>query len=315
MGANLAEPLKAAAIQLGFDLVGITTADPPDAGRRIAAWIEAGRHGEMSFMARTARVRTDPGLFQPGAASVVCVAMAYDDTAEIECGRRGATARVAAYAARPDYHKVIKKALVRLGRTLSSWVPRAAWRAAVDSSPVAEKALAERAGLGFIGANTLLTNRELGSRLLLGELVTDVPLPPDEPAPNLCGDCHACVAACPTGALDAPHQLDARRCIAYLTVEHRGELPENHPSLHGYLFGCDLCQRACPFNVAPARCGQALAFRPELVSPRVDDLLGEDERTWRCRTAGTPLSRLDFTRLQRNLAALRHVEGNLDHGL
>jgi epoxyqueuosine reductase len=261
----------------------------------------------MRYLATTAAVRAHPTRFLPGARSVVCVAMSYHDAHEPPRLRPASgRAVVARYARRNDYHTVLKTRLLRLGRWLAAKEPGADWRVAVDTAPLLEKALAQRAGLGWIGRNTCLVNPKLGSELLLGELVTTLPLPPDPPQPGLCGDCRACVDACPTRTLDANRRLQARRCIAYLTIEHSGELPASPPPpLHGHLFGCDICQAVCPFNEAAApSCAQPLRPRPALISPVLSQLAALDEHGWRALAAGTPLKRLNFATLQRNLAAL-----------
>lgn len=293
---------------LGFQLVGIASADPLDGDdSRLQAWLAAGSHSEMSYLATTAAVRAHPARFLPGARSVVCVAMSYHDAHEPPKLRpEGGRAVVARFARRSDYHTVLKIRLLRLGRWLAGKEPGAGWRVAVDTAPLLEKALAQRAGLGWIGRNTCLVNPKLGSELLLGELVTTLPLPPDPPQPGLCGDCRACVDACPTRALDASRGLQARRCIAYLTIEHSGELPASPPPpLHGHLFGCDICQAVCPFNEAAApSCAQPLRPRPALISPSLSQFAALDKHGWRALASGTPLKRLSFAKLQRNLAAL-----------
>jgi len=300
---DLAARLKAFAQQeLGFDLVGITSAAPLPGGKHLARWVEAGFHGTMHYMAQTAELRADPRALLPGAASVVCVACAYHDPPDPppQPGR----ARIARYARRRDYHRAMRKKLLALGRFLQQLVPGARYRVVVDSAPLLEKELAQRAGLGFIGKNTCLINRRLGSELLLGELLTDVVLPVDSPEVEHCGRCTACLAACPTEAFLGPYQLDARRCIAYLTIEHQGQLPEGTPLL-GYLFGCDLCQAVCPWNRhAPPRVSPLLPTRAELASVPLDTLARMDEASWREFARGTPLGRLTFPRLQRNLRLL-----------
>ncbi len=297
------DAIKSAARALGFDLVGITSAEEIEDASRLAAWVAADQHGEMRFLAETLATRVTPGAFLPGAASVVCVAMSFANPRSDAPRGDDPPVRVAAYAARRDYHTVIRSRLIRLGRAISSWAPGASWRVAVDSAPVAEKALAARAGLGWIGANTLLLNRHHGSRLLLGELVTDVRLRPDSPVPSLCGECTACVSACPTRALAAPRRLDARRCIAYLTVEHRGAIPPDlAPCLGDHFFGCDCCQNACPWNHGgAAETNPALTTRTELLALRVGDLQELGHTGWRRLAGATPMRRLDASRFARNL--------------
>jgi epoxyqueuosine reductase len=261
----------------------------------------------MAYMAETAAVRCDPGRFLDGARSVVCVAMSYhDEGEEPELAPGGTRAVVARYARRKDYHAVIRPRLVRLGRFLADHAPGARWRAAVDTAPLLEKELAQRAGLGWIGKNTCLINRRLGSELLLGELVTDVELPCDEPETDHCGHCVACLDACPTGALPAPYRLQATRCISYLTIEHRSELPADLvPRLGAHLAGCDICQAVCPWNRRPPAAATApLRLRPHLARIEIDTLRELDEEGWRRFAAGTPLRRLSYGMLRRNLQAV-----------
>ncbi|HVN74729.1 MAG TPA: tRNA epoxyqueuosine(34) reductase QueG [Thermoanaerobaculaceae bacterium] len=308
MSADLASEVKSFATrELGFDLVGITTAEPLPGGKRLARWIDRGAHGDMSYMATTLAVRADPRAFLPGARSVVCVAMSYRDAPEPpETGAAGERAVVARYARRRDYHKVLRGRLVRLGRLLADRVPGAAWRPAVDTAPLLEKELAQRAGLGWIGKNTCLINRTLGSELLLGELVTSVALPPDEAETDHCGTCTLCLEACPTRAFDGAKSLDARRCISYATIEHRGAFPESVlPGLGGHVFGCDICQAVCPWNRrAPVSCNPALATRAGLRELSRTRLAALDDAGWTAVSAGTPLRRLDGARLRRNLDAI-----------
>jgi epoxyqueuosine reductase len=304
----LATEIKTFARQtLGFQLVGVTTAKPLPGAAHLARWLAAGSHGEMGYMAETAPLRGDPGAFLPGTKSIVCVAMSYHtepDAGEAAPGERRAI--VARYAQRKDYHKVIKARLTRLGRFVGERVPGARWRSAVDTAPVLEKELAQRAGLGWIGKNTCLINRALGSELLLGELFTTVELPADEPESDHCGTCTACLDSCPTKAFAAPRQLDARLCISYLTIEHHGPVPGPLlPALANHLFGCDICQAVCPWNrrAAPS-CAPSLATRPHLQRLTRGVLETLDAEQWLSLSAGTPLRRLDFTRLRRNLAAI-----------
>ena len=308
MSVELAAAIKSFALrELGFSLAGIAGAGPLPGGARLRKWVERGSHGTMTYMADTVAVRCDPGSFLPGAKSVVCVAMSYHDHPEA-AEPAGASDRVAVarYARRPDYHRVIRARLVRLGRFLAERSPGASWRPAVDTAPVLEKELAQRAGLGWVGKNTCLINRALGSELLLGELVTDVELAADAPETDHCGTCSACLAACPSRAFDAPRVLDARRCLAYATIEHRGAFPAALlPSLGNRLFGCDDCQAVCPWNRhARPSCAPALAPREHLaaLSRRRLGRLGREG--WVAVTAGTPLRRLDAQRFVRNLEAI-----------
>jgi len=296
---------------LGFDLVGITTAEPLAGAAHLARWVGEGAHGGMTWMAETAPLRGDPRALLPGARSVICVAMSYHTAPDPAGAAPPGRALVARYARRKDYHKVIKTRLTRLGRRLATIVPGARWRTAVDSAPLLEKELAQRAGLGWIGKNTCLINRGLGSELLLGELLTTAALPPDKPESDHCGTCTACLTACPTGALPETRRLDARRCLSYLTIEHRGPLPAALlPSLGDHLFGCDICQDVCPWNRhAPPSCAPPLATRPHLERLTRAELERLDEAGWAAVAAGSPLRRLDYPRLRRNLAAIAAGRG------
>lgn len=313
MAASLtAELLDHARGVLGFDLAGVARAEPLAGAARLKAWLAAGRHGEMRHLTDTAEVRADPSRFLPGARSVVCVAMSYHDPSESAAAAPADGVAIARYARRADYHRVLRRRLVALGRFLSDRVPGAGWRPAVDSAPVLERELAWRAGLGWIGRNACLINRRLGSELLLGELVTDVELSPGVPEGDQCGTCRACIEACPTDALSEADRLDARRCIAYLTVEHRSALPAGLASALGpHLFGCDICQAVCPWNRhAEPSCNPALAARPHLGSLSAAALATFDEPGWLAVAAGTPLRRLDYPRFRRNLEAVgRNLAG------
>lgn len=289
---------------LGFDLAGVAPAVPLAGAARLRAWLAAGQHGDMSSMADSAEVRGDPSRLLPGARSVVCVGMSYHDPPEPdEPAPTALRVVIARYARRRDYHHVLKRRLVALGRFLAARVPGARWRPAVDTAPVLERELAWQAGLGWIGRNTCLINRRLGSEVLLGELLTDVELEPGEGEPDRCGSCRACLEACPTGAFTAPGVLDARRCIAYLTIEHRGALPAALSGALGrHLFGCDICQAVCPWNrqAAPS-CNPRLGARPHLARLSAAALSALDEPGWLALAAGTPLRRLDHARFRRNL--------------
>lgn len=305
MTDSVVEALRAYALgELGFDLFGVTTAAPLSGRDTILAWCAAGCAADLPYLLQTASRRGEPQAFLAGARSVVCVAMSYHE--EGDPAPRADHARVARYARRRDYHDAIRSRLARLGRLLASLCPGARWRPAVDSAPLLERALAARAGLGFIGKSTTLIHPRLGPELLLGELVTSATLPPDAPVATGCGSCTACLDACPTGALSAPFRLDASRCISGWTIERRGPLPaEAIGGLQGSLFGCDLCLAACPFqrHAAPS-CNPVLATRLHLLDLPVATLRQLDEDGWRLLAAGTPLRRLDVSRMRRNLEAL-----------
>lgn len=294
--------LEKQAHDLGFDLVGVAPAQTPaEALQAYLGWLARGDYGEMAYMARADRVarRADPALILPGVRSLVCVAVHYDPgpppPAEPLHGR------VARYAWGQDYHDWMLPRLEELAAWIHAERGGKAHRAYVDTGPVLERAFAARAGLGFIGKNTCLIHPRFGSWLLLGVLLVDVDLPAGEPLPPRCGSCRRCLDACPTGALTAPYRLDARRCIAYLTIEHAGSIPaELRPLLGDRVFGCDECQAVCPWQrfsrpaALPAFAGQAALSLLEL--------LAMDEEIFQRRFAGTPLLRTGRLRLQRNAA-------------
>jgi len=298
--------LEEQAHSLGFDLVGVAPAQTPaEALQAYLGWLARGDYGEMAYMARADRVarRADPALILPGVRSLVCVAVHYDSGPPPPVDPLHG--RVARYAWGQDYHDWMLPRLEELAAWLRAEAGGAAHRAYVDTGPLLERAFAARAGLGFIGKNTCLIHPRLGSWLLLGVLLVDVELPAGKPLPPRCGSCTRCLDACPTGALTAPYRLDARRCIACLTIEHGGPIPpELRPLLGDRVFGCDECQTVCPWQrfspptaVAAFRAADAGRAAPSLL-----ELLAMDEEAFRRRFAGTPLLRTGRERLQRNAA-------------
>ncbi len=294
---------------LGFDLVGIAPAEPPPDADRLSDWLDRGYAGEMAWIGRRAEERGDPRRVLPGARSVVVVGVVYDPGDAVSEPGPG-HGRVARYAGGDDYHDVLRGRLRALGDALEAAAGRSVRRRAyVDTGPVLERPLAARAGLGWIGKNTLLVNPRLGSYLFLGVLLTDLDLDPDEPEPDHCGSCRACLDACPTGAFPEPRVLDARRCLSYTTIELRGPIPEPLREPQGdRVFGCDVCQEVCPWNlrrrrvVPPDRSGlrARLAPRPEWIRPELEWLLGLDEGAWRAATRRTALRRARHRGLLRN---------------
>jgi epoxyqueuosine reductase len=249
---QLASAIKQRARALGFELVGIAPASPSRYREYLRRWLDEGQAGTMHYLAARFEERTDPGSYFAGAASVICVAMNY----HVRLSERDAAAadssavpgRIARYALGGDYHEIMKGRL----HQLADWLRQSAGgqtRAAVDTAPVMEKDLAARAGVGWVGKNTCVINENIGSWLLLGEILTTLSLPPDQPAIDRCGTCRRCLDACPTGAITAPYQLDARKCISYLTIEHRGDIDAALQAQMGdWLYGCDICQDVCPWN-------------------------------------------------------------------
>jgi epoxyqueuosine reductase len=300
------------ALELGFSQIGVTDIQLADAEAGLQAWLKAGFHGEMDYMQRHGMKRARPQELVPGTVSVVCVAMNYlscdspPDWAQQELNghEQPQQAVISLYARGRDYHKVLRQRLEKLAQRMSAaWGPMG-HRVFTDSAPVLEVELATRAGLGWRGKHTLLLNRQAGSMFFLGEIYLDRPLPKSEPTTDHCGQCSACITACPTAAIVAPHRLDARRCISYLTIEHAGPIDEAlRPLLGNRIYGCDDCQLVCPWNKY-AQLSQLPDFvaRSEL---KAADLLGMwqwTEADFLRHSEGSAIRRIGFERWQRNLA-------------
>ena len=268
----LVEAIKSRAAELGFDLAGIAPAAPAAHREHFRRWLDEGLAGSMHpWLERRFEERTDPRVYLPGAQSIICVAANYfapvPSTTATPPGQRG---RIARYALGEDYHQVMMRRLHTLADWLRRQCPGARTRCAVDTAPVMEKEHAARAGIGWMGKNTCIINPRLGSWLVLGEIITTASLPPDQPLPDRCGTCTRCIDACPTHAIIAPYRLDARRCIAYLTIEHRGQIPDElRGAVPPWLFGCDVCQEVCPWN-AHATPARDPAFTPRLPPEGLD---------------------------------------------
>ncbi|MBN8830253.1 MAG: tRNA epoxyqueuosine(34) reductase QueG, partial [Sphingomonadales bacterium] len=293
--------IKAEAASLGFTSCAITRADAiPEAAERLAAWLEAGNHGEMGWMEARAEQRGSPQGLWPETRSVIMLGMSYaplrDPLALAAHPERG---RISVYAQGQDYHDVMKRALKALGRWLAqeAGVPLKVF---VDTAPVMEKPLAAAAGLGWQGKHTNLVSRSEGSWLFLGAIFTTAELLPDPPGRDRCGSCDACQRACPTGAFPAPYRLDARRCISYLTIEHKGPIPEDlRPGIGNRIYGCDDCLAVCPWNkfAQVARANRAFLPRAELTAPALADLLALDDAAFREVFAGSPIKRIGRNRM------------------
>jgi epoxyqueuosine reductase len=293
--ATLTESVKALALELGFDLVAIGPADPPEHGAALRRWVEAGHAATMGYLARRLEERLDPRRVLPGARSVLCVALNYYQGEPADPSWRP----VARYAWGRDYHDVIAPRLERLAAHLAE-AGGARSRGYVDTGPVLERDLAARAGLGWVGKNTMLLHPRLGSWFFLGVLLTTAELASDAPLADRCGSCRACLDACPTGAFVAPYVLDARRCISYLTIEHRGDLdPDLQPSMAGWQFGCDICQDVCPWNRKTPPTAEA-DFVPEAAYPGAEAVSAMDDADFRRHFAGTPILRAKAAGMRRN---------------
>jgi epoxyqueuosine reductase len=295
--AITADRVRAHAFGVGFDLCGITTLGPSDTARQFDAWIDAGYAGEMRYLHHRKKQRRDSRRVLRGTTSAIVVAMPYDGRA-----RPGAVAR---YARSTDYHDVVTARLRELHARVAADAGRAVFgRAFVDTGPLLERDLARRAGLGWFGKNTMLINPRRGSFFFLGALLVDLPLPATPPfTRDHCGRCTRCLDACPTEAFVAPYVLDARRCIAYLTIELHGAIPEPlRPAVGGLVMGCDICQDVCPWNIRFASGGSPAL--PHLLATDVDpiDLLALTEESFHARFGGTPLARPGRRGLARNAA-------------
>lgn len=304
---ELRDHLKAQAESLGFAAFGIARADAaPQAGERLRAWLAEGCHGDMLWMADTAERRASPQGLWPDVKSVVMLGMPYTPSVDpLRHKDRPDLGTISVYALGQDYHDLIKRRLKQLAGWLvgaAGGPDRADVKVFVDTAPVLEKPLAEAAGLGWQGKHTNLVSRAHGSWLFLGAIYTTLDLAPDTGRQPTCGSCDACQVACPTDAFPAPYRLDARRCISYLTIEHKGPIPlEFREAIGNRIYGCDDCLAACPWNKF-ARQAHELAFQPraELVAPKLADLLDLDDAAFRTVFAGSPVKRIGRDRLVRN---------------
>ena len=296
------------AAELGFSEVGISGIDLSEDEARLVSWLAAGRHGEMGYMARHGRRRSRPADLVPGTLCVVAVRMDYwpggEARAAAESLAEPLDGYVARYALGRDYHRLMRRRLQRLADRIGEHVGPFGYRAFVDSAPVLERALARDAGLGWIGKHTNLINPRAGSWFFLGELYTDLPLPAGRAPSDHCGRCRACIDACPTGAIVAPYELDARRCIAYLTIEHPGSIPETlRPAIGNRIFGCDDCQLVCPWNrFASGTTEPGFLPRHRLDRSSLVTLFGWDEADFERYTEGSAIRRLGHERWLRNVA-------------
>jgi epoxyqueuosine reductase len=296
--------------ELGFDDCRVTSAAPPAASSHFERWLAEQRHGEMAYLERNAYKRIDPQKVLPGAQSIITLAVAYDggDSSAAKPGSAHAVPRpegvVARYARFSDYHGVIGdklKLLTAFVSELGGEGTRSLWY--IDTGPLLERDLAERAGLGFTGKHTNLISRRLGNWIFLSEIITTLALAPDDPEKNRCGSCTRCLTACPTAAITAPFQLDARRCISYLTIELKGPIPvELRPAIGNRIYGCDDCLAVCPWNrfAKEARMMSAHS-RPDLAAPDLLELLALDDTAFKQRFHGTPILRAKRRGLLRNV--------------
>jgi len=295
------------AAELGFQQVGITDVDLGEHEAYLQKWLDAGYHGSMGYMARHGSKRARPQELVPGTCRVLSLRMDYlaQDTQPLEVLASPDKAYISRYTLGRDYHKLIRKRLAQLAKRIEEQAGGGHYRAFVDSAPVLERAVAERAGLGWIGKNTLLINADAGSWFFLGEIYTDLPLPVDAPLNSKhCGTCTACLELCPTDAFNGPFELDARKCISYLTIEHKGSIdPALRPLMGNRIFGCDDCQLVCPWNKFAQATGEG-DFKPrhELADAQLVALFLWDENTFLAKTEGSAIRRIGYECWLRNLA-------------
>ena len=305
--ATLADQIKSWGQALGFQQVGITDTELSQAETHLNNWLAKSYHGTMEYMQRHGHKRSRPALLHPGTKRVISVRMDYLPETGENMGHvleNPISAYISRYALGRDYHKLMRNRLQKLADLIHADVGDFGYRAFVDSAPVLEKALAEKAGLGWIGKHSNLINRKAGSWFFLGEIYTDLLLPIDKPATEHCGDCRACLAICPTQAIVAPYQVDARRCISYLTIELHGSIPEElRPLIGNRIYGCDDCQLVCPWNRF-ARLTDEKDFYPRhrLNAQQLMDVFAWTEQEFLAKTEGSAIRRIGYERWLRNIA-------------
>jgi epoxyqueuosine reductase len=303
----LREAIARSAQQLGVDAIGVSEVTLSEDERHLQRWLARGWHGEMHYMARHGSKRSRPAELRPGTLRVISARVNYRARAARDAQavlREPDSGYISRYALGRDYHKVLRRQLRQLGEAVAALAGPHGYQVFVDSAPVLEKALARNAGLGWIGKHTNLIARDAGSWFFLGEVFTDLPLAPDTPADAHCGSCSACIPACPTGAIVAPYQLDARRCISYLTIELEGSIPAEFRSAMGNrIYGCDDCQLVCPWNkFARDAAHPDFKVRHALDSPQLSVLFGWSAEDFEQRMRGSAIYRIGYQRWLRNIA-------------
>jgi epoxyqueuosine reductase len=303
---SLRDTLITKAKQLGFDLVGIAPAEKlDDAGEKLATWLSRGHHATMFWMERNRHKRTDPREIVAGARSIISVGLNY--YAPYEIGHDPDAGKISRYAWGDDYHDIVGERLAALVSFIDEMRPGSESRSYVDTGPVMEKVWAERAGLGWIGKHTNLISREFGSWIFLGEIITTLELEYDIPTGDYCGTCRRCIDACPTDAIVDEYILDSNRCLSYLTIEHRGEFPEElKPNTEQWIFGCDICQDVCPWNKKFSQPSAVEGFlpRPENLQPLLVDIVSMAREDFTKRYNRSPVKRAKLQGLRRNARAV-----------
>lgn len=313
---RLANDIKQWGRGLGFQQVGISDTNLSDAEQHLHDWLAQGFQGDMDYMQRHGLKRSRPAMLQEGTKSIISVRMDYlpEAPAMHETLADPTAAYISRYALGRDYHKVLRNRLQKLADKIQAQCGELGYRVFVDSAPVLEKAIAEKAGLGWIGKHSNLINRKAGSWFFLGEIYTDLPLPADVPAGNHCGACVACLEVCPTRAIVAPYQVDARRCVSYLTIELHGAIPEGlRPLIGNRIYGCDDCQLVCPWNRFARFTGEK-DFHPRhrLDTRQLLEVFAWDEEMFLNKTEGSAIRRIGYGRWLRNIAvALGNAPGSV----
>ena len=304
---ELSQQIKQWGLELGFQQVGISDTNLQQAEQRLQHWIDQGYHADMDYMHKHGLKRSRPALLQPETVSIISVRMDYLPEAQesIENTLNNPVAGfISRYALGRDYHKVLRKRLKKLAQRIEQEVGIFGYRAFVDSAPVLEKAIAEKAGLGWIGKHSNIINKKAGSWFFLGEIYTSIPLTIDTPSNNHCGQCTACIDICPTQAIVAPYQVDARKCISYLTIELKGSIPEAlRPLMGNRIYGCDDCQLICPWNRF-ARLSTETDFNPRynLNAQHLIELFNWSETEFLTKTEGSAIRRIGYVQWLRNIA-------------
>ena len=311
---GIAERILKKASKFGFDSAGWTKASPPLDFVFFSQWLSNGMHGEMNYLDKHRDARSDPNSILPGVKTILMVSMNYKPETNIT-EINGFSGKIARYARGPDYHEMLWGKLDKFGQELAEMLPELSWRGITDSAPLLERGYAKRCGLGWIGKNTLLINRQIGSFTVLGGLLLNTELPPNpfqNETPDSCGSCTRCLDACPTQALLPERKLDARQCISYWTIEKKGELgKENGSRLNGWLFGCDICQEVCPWN-RKSKTGSLLGQKADLATLDCTEVLKMSDDQLRASIRGTALKRTKPNGLRRNALWILGSSGTME---
>jgi epoxyqueuosine reductase len=305
--SEITEKIKALALEAGFSKTGVAAVEPlGEAADRFEAWVASGAHGLMQWMERRHEERRNIQMLVPDAKSILSLALNYYSPVQVD---PDADNKISRYAWGTDYHEVVPPMLATLLEKIREIVPGADGRYYTDTGPILERELAQRAGIGWIGKHTNVISREVGSWVFLAEIILNIDLEPDAPASDMCGTCTRCIDACPTDAITGPYQIDARKCIAYLTIELKPEhdIPKEFADkLEGWIYGCDICQDVCPWNrFAQPTAIPEFAPRPEIVSLNTDSILSMEQEEFSARFRKSPMKRAKLAGLKRNILAAR----------